>query len=72
MFRNIFSQIEGVSDLPMAVLVFFFLFFIGVILMVVGLRKETVLHMEQLPLDNSDEGYLPKYKHNKQISQHLN
>lgn len=62
MFRNIFSQIDGVTDFPMAVLVFFFLFFLGVMLMVISLRKETVAHMETLPLKEGEEGYLPKFK----------
>lgn len=61
MFRNIFSQIEGVTDFPMAVLVFFFLFFVGVILMVFSLRKETISHMASLPLDKQEGSYLPKY-----------
>jgi cbb3-type cytochrome oxidase subunit 3 len=64
MFRNIFSQIEGVTDFPLAVLVFFFLFFIGVIAMVFSLRKDTVKHMENIPLQDEEADYLPKL-HNK-------
>ncbi|GAB5465709.1 MAG: hypothetical protein Kapaf2KO_11450 [Candidatus Kapaibacteriales bacterium] len=62
MFKNIFSTIEGINDFPMAVLLFFFLFFVGVVLMVVRLDKKTVNHLESIPLE--DDSYLPKPEKN--------
>ncbi|MFY8161203.1 MAG: CcoQ/FixQ family Cbb3-type cytochrome c oxidase assembly chaperone [Candidatus Kapaibacteriota bacterium] len=50
MFRNLFSQISEINTLPIAVMIFFFLFFIGVIIMAFLLDKKTETIMSNMPL----------------------
>ena len=50
MFRNLFSQISEINTLPSAVMIFFFLFFIGVIIMAFLLDKKTETIMSNMPL----------------------
>ena len=50
MFRNLFSQISEINTLPIAVMIFFFLFFIGVIIMAFLLDNKTETIMSNMPL----------------------
>ena len=50
MFRNLFSQISEINTFPIAVMIFFFLFFIGVIIMAFLLDKKTESIMSNMPL----------------------
>lgn len=51
MFRNLFSQISDINTFPIAVMIFFFLFFIGVIVMAFLLDKKTEKIMSNMPLE---------------------
>lgn len=50
MFRNLFSQISEINTFPIAVMIFFFLFFVGVIIMAFLLDKKTESIMSNMPL----------------------
>lgn len=51
MFRNLFSQISDINTFPIAVMIFFFLFFVGVIVMAFLLDKKTENIMSNMPLE---------------------
>ncbi|MBX3044599.1 MAG: hypothetical protein KIT33_10205 [Candidatus Kapabacteria bacterium] len=54
MFRNIFSQLQGIEIYPIITMLFFFIFFVSVLFMVFRLDKKFVSYMGNLPLE-SDE-----------------
>lgn len=51
MFRNLFSQISEINTFPIIVMIFFFLFFVGVIVMAYLLDKKTEETMSNMPLE---------------------
>lgn len=52
MFRNLFSQMSEINNFPIAVMIFFFLFFIGVIVMTFMFDKKTENIMSNIPLED--------------------
>ncbi len=52
MFRNLFSQMSEINNFPIAVMIFFFLFFIGVIVMAFLFDKKTENIMSHIPLED--------------------
>ncbi len=51
MFKELFESISGVQIFPVAALLIFFSFFIGLIVWLARADKKWLRHMEQLPLD---------------------
>jgi cbb3-type cytochrome oxidase subunit 3 len=54
MFRNLFSQISEINTFPIVVMIFFFLFFVGVIVMAYLLDKKTENTMSNMPLEKDE------------------
>lgn len=54
MFRNLFSQISEINTFPIIVMIFFFLFFVGVIVMAYLLDKKTEETMSNMPLEKDE------------------
>lgn len=54
MFRNLFSQISEINTFPIVVMIFFFLFFVGVIVMAYLLDKKTEETMSNMPLEKDE------------------
>ncbi len=52
MFRQIFEHIEGIIYLPIFSLLFFFIFFLGVLFFALRLDKRFVTYMGNLPLES--------------------
>ncbi|TVR88020.1 MAG: CcoQ/FixQ family Cbb3-type cytochrome c oxidase assembly chaperone [Saprospirales bacterium] len=51
-FINYLESITGIGIFPMTSLLIFFLFFTGVILYSMSIRKSTIEELKQIPLDN--------------------
>ena len=51
MFKMIFESISGVEVFPVAALIIFFSFFVGLIIWLIRADKKWLRHMEKLPLD---------------------
>jgi len=54
MFRNILSNIEGISVYPIFSLVVFVLFFTSLAIWVIKADKKYISHMEKLPFDTEN------------------
>lgn len=52
MFRNILNGVEGVTDLPIFVMIVFFLIFTGSIVFAYSSRKDYIKRMSTLPMDD--------------------
>ncbi len=51
-FINYLETITGIAVFPFISLAIFFLFFTGVIIYALAIRKETIEELKQIPLDN--------------------
>ncbi len=51
-FINYLESITGIGIFPMTSLLIFFLFFTGVLLYSMSIRKSTIEELKQIPLDN--------------------
>jgi cytochrome c oxidase cbb3-type subunit IV len=52
MFSKIFETIEGIAAYPIISMLIFLTFFIGVIIIVVRMKKEHIEAMGKMPLDD--------------------
>ena len=59
MFRQILQNVEGIIYLPIFSLLFFFVFFIGVLVFALRMNKGLVHYLANLPLEN--ENNINKY-----------
>lgn len=58
MFRNILQYVENVNDLPIFAMIFFILFFIGVIIYTFRLKKSQAEYYRELPFEKVNENYI--------------
>ena len=54
MFRDILQNVEGINTLPIFMLIFCFLMFIGILIIVWKMDKSYASFMSNLPLADSD------------------
>ena len=54
MFRDILKNLEYINTLPILALIFFLLFFIGVLIYVFKLDKRFVKYMSEVPLQKDN------------------
>lgn len=54
MFKLILENVEGIIYLPIFSLIFFFVFFIGVLIFAFRLNKGLENHLANLPLENNN------------------
>ena len=56
MFKHYFAQIEGIEILPLFSLFLFLIFFALMLVWVITVNKSYLKHMEELPLEEDDDG----------------
>ncbi len=54
MFRQILQNVEGIIYLPIFSLLFFFIFFVGVLIFALRMNKGLVHYLANLPLENDN------------------
>ena len=52
MYRNIMRYVDGIQDLPIYVMIFFFLFFVYAVYYIMTMRKDDVAKYSQIPLED--------------------
>jgi len=52
MFRNIMRYVDGIQDLPIYVMIFFFIFFVYAVYYIMTMRKDDVAKYSQIPLED--------------------
>ena len=55
MFKHYFEQVHNVAIWPIISLSIFFLFFVGLLIYVLKIRKEHVNYMQDLPLSKDNQ-----------------
>lgn len=54
MFKDILQNVEGINTLPIFMLIFCFVFFLGVLFIVYRMDKKYASYMSQMPLIDSE------------------